>query len=133
MHFVQSNLSSSTFGVLRGLHSQDFPHEQAKLVYCVCGVIYDVAVDIRVESPLFGQWTGVELSEQNRRQIWIPEGFAHGFICLSEQATVAYHTTTYYCPEAEQHFAWNDSRFKILWPIEKQNLILSEADALVCQ
>ena len=96
------------------------------------GVIYDVAVDIRDESPFFGQWTSVKLSEQNRRQIWIPEGFAHGFVCLSEQATVVYHTTAYYHSEVEQRFAYNDHRFNIHWPIERQNLILSEADALVC-
>ena len=133
VHFVQTNTSCSTYGVLRGLHSQRFPYAQAKLIYCVSGVIYDVAVDVRDESPLFGQWTGVELSEQNRRQIWIPEGFAHGFVCLSEKATVLYQTTAYYCPDAELRFAWNDHRFNIDWPVEQQNLVLSEADALVCQ
>ncbi len=132
IHFVQSNLSHSTYGVLRGLHRQCAPHAQAKLVYCVSGSIYDVVVDVRSESPFFGQWLSVELSEQNRQQIWIPEGFAHGFVCLSEEATVIYHTTAYYCLEAEQRFAWNDCRFNIHWPIDRQKLILSEADSLVC-
>ncbi|HFO3477547.1 TPA: dTDP-4-dehydrorhamnose 3,5-epimerase, partial [Escherichia coli] len=96
--FVQDNHSKSSKGVLRGLHFQKNPYEQGKLVRCIRGEVYDVAVDIRKDSPTFGQWFGVNLSDENKKQLWIPEGFAHGFITLSDVAEFVYKTTNYYAP-----------------------------------
>ena len=114
--FVQDNRSKSTKGVLRGLHAQR-ARPQGKLVQCVQGKIFDVAVDIRRGSPTFGQWTGVELSEDNRRQLWVPAGLAHGFLVLSEAAEVLYKTTDYYAPEHERSIAWDDPTIAIDWPL----------------
>ena len=114
--FVQDNHSRSVKGVLRGLHYQLPPMAQAKLVRCVVGEVFDVAVDIRQNSPTFGKWVGVHLSAENKRQFWIPEGFAHGFLVLSESAEFLYKTTNYYAPEYDRGIAWNDPDINITWP-----------------
>ncbi|MGR6503013.1 dTDP-4-dehydrorhamnose 3,5-epimerase [Shewanella sp. Koi 1] len=116
VNFVQDNHSKSNKGVLRGLHYQLAPNAQAKLVRCVVGEVFDVAVDIRQSSPFFGQWVGVHLSAENKRQLWIPEGFAHGFVTLSDTAEFLYKTTDYYHRESEGAIAWNDLELNILWP-----------------
>ncbi len=113
--FVQDNHSRSSKGVLRGLHYQ-IQQPQGKLVRVVRGVVFDVAVDIRRSSPTFGQWVGVELSAENHRQLWVPPGFAHGFLVLSETADFLYKTTEYYAPEHERCIAWNDPALAIAWP-----------------
>lgn len=118
VQFVQDNHSKSSKGVLRGLHFQLAPYAQGKLVRCVAGEVFDVAVDIRKSSPTFGKWVGVNLSEQNKRQLWIPEGFAHGFLVLSETAEFLYKTTNYYAPEFDRGIKWNDSTLSIDWPDE---------------
>lgn len=118
VNFVQDNHSKSSYGVLRGLHYQLPPHAQGKLVRCVVGEVFDVAVDIRKSSPTFGQWVGVHLSAENKRQLWIPEGFAHGFVTLSETAEFVYKTTNYYMPQSEASICWNDPQVGIDWPIE---------------
>ena len=114
--FVQDNHSKSARGVLRGLHYQLAPKAQGKLVRVVRGAVFDVAVDIRKSSPSFGQWVGTELSDANRRQLWIPPGFAHGFLVLSESAEFLYKTTEYYAPDLERCIIWNDPRLAIDWP-----------------
>ncbi|MFM1703583.1 dTDP-4-dehydrorhamnose 3,5-epimerase [Aeromonas salmonicida] len=126
--FVQDNHSKSSKGVLRGLHYQLPPHAQGKLVRCVAGEVFDVAVDIRKSSPTFGQWVGVHLSGENKRQLWIPEGFAHGFVTLSESADFLYKTTNYYHHKSEGSICWDDSEINIEWPIE--GALLSEKDKL---
>ncbi|MBU3542197.1 dTDP-4-dehydrorhamnose 3,5-epimerase [Polynucleobacter sp. MWH-Loch1C5] len=113
--FVQDNHSKSKKGVLRGLHYQA-EYTQAKLVRVTQGVVYDVAVDLRQSSTTFGQWVGVELSAENKRQLWIPKGFAHGFLVMSDQAEFLYKTTNYYHPPSEQSLHWSDSRLAIDWP-----------------
>ena len=130
VEFVQDNHSRSSQGVLRGLHYQMAPHAQGKLVRCVAGEVFDVAVDIRKDSPTFGQWVGVNLSAQNKRQLWIPEGFAHGFLTLSEHAEFLYKTTDYYQPTAERSILWNDATLTIAWPELAMSPILSPKDAL---
>ena len=115
--FIQDNYSHSTRGTLRGLHYQ-LKHPQGKLVYVVSGEIYDVAVDIRRGSPGFGKWTGQYLSGKNRRQIYIPEGFAHGFCVISETADVLYKTTDLYNPDDEYGVLWSDPTIRIDWPVE---------------
>ncbi|HYE74576.1 MAG TPA: dTDP-4-dehydrorhamnose 3,5-epimerase [Blastocatellia bacterium] len=114
--FVQDNHSGSEQGTLRGLHYQ-IKQPQGKLVRVLAGAIYDVAVDIRRHSPTFGQWVAAELSSENRQQIWVPPGFAHGFYVLSEWAEVAYKTTDYYAPEWERTIKWDDPELKIEWPL----------------
>lgn len=116
--FLQDNHSRSTRGVLRGLHYQLPPHAQGKLVRVVQGAVFDVAVDIRKSSPTFGQWVGEILSADNKHQLWIPPGFAHGFITLSETAEFLYKTTAFYTPECERCIAWNDPEIGIEWPFE---------------
>lgn len=123
--FVQDNLSHSKRGVLRGLHFQ-YPTWQGKLVHVVQGEIFDVAVDIRPDSPTFGQWFGVTLSSENRRQLYISPGFAHGFCVLSETADVMYKCTAYYKPEEEQTLLWNDPTLAIKWPVAQP--VMSEKD-----
>ncbi|MEB7713077.1 dTDP-4-dehydrorhamnose 3,5-epimerase [Kluyvera cryocrescens] len=125
--FVQDNHSKSTKGVLRGLHFQKAPHAQGKLVRCVVGEVYDVAVDIRKESTTFGKWVGVNLSAENKRQLWIPEGFAHGFLVMSDKAEFVYKTTNYYYPESDCGIIWDDHTVGIKWP-NVGPLILSEKD-----
>lgn len=135
--FVQDNHSRSARGVLRGLHYQLPPHAQGKLVRVVQGEVFDVAVDIRRNSPTFGQWVGATLSAENRQQLWIPEGFAHGFITLSESAEFLYKTTNFYAPGSERCIAWDDPVLGIQWPFEgspnlsdkdRQGLSLDQAD-----
>ncbi|MEO1250626.1 MAG: dTDP-4-dehydrorhamnose 3,5-epimerase, partial [Pseudomonadota bacterium] len=127
--FVQNNRSSSKAGVLRGLHFQ-WPNPQGKLVRVDFGSVFDVAVDIRPESPQFGQWHGEILSDQNHRQLWIPEGFAHGFLTLSEQAVVGYLCSDYYVGENDRAIVWNDPDIGIDWPLESGIApIISEKDA----
>ena len=128
VNFVQDNHSKSSKGVLRGLHYQLPPHAQGKLVRCVAGEVFDVAVDIRKSSPTFGKWVGVHLSGENKRQLWIPEGFAHGFVTLSETAEFLYKTTNYYCVASDRGVAWNDEQLAVAWPVEGMNLILSDKD-----
>jgi dTDP-4-dehydrorhamnose 3,5-epimerase len=113
--FVQDNHSRSAKGVLRGLHYQ-LQQAQGKLVRVVRGAVFDVAVDIRKSSPTFGQWVGCELTEDNHRQFWVPPGFAHGFVVLSESADFLYKTTDYYAPAHERCIAWNDPAIGIAWP-----------------
>lgn len=127
--FVQDNHSKSSKGVLRGLHYQLSPHAQGKLVRCVAGEVFDVAVDIRKRSPTFGQWVGVLLSGENKRQLWIPEGFAHGFLVLSDTAEVLYKVTNFYHKESEQSIDWHDSTLDIKWPLHDVHLCLSDKDA----
>ena len=115
LNFVQDNHSRSSRGVLRGLHYQ-LQQAQGKLVRVVRGAVFDVAVDIRKSSPTFGQWVGCELSEDNHRQFWVPPGFAHGFVVLSETADFLYKTTDYYAPAHERCIAWNDPAIGIAWP-----------------
>ena len=115
--FVQDNHSRSAKGVLRGLHYQ-IRQPQGKLVRVARGAAFDVAVDVRKSSPTFGRWVGVELSEQNNRQLWVPPGFAHGFVVTSETADFLYKATDYYAPEHERCIAWNDPRIGIDWPLE---------------
>ncbi len=115
--FVQDNQSQSQHGVLRGLHYQ-IEQPQGKLIRCLRGEIFDVAVDLRKSSPTFGQWVGVELSGENRRMLWIPSGFAHGFLVLSETADVLYKTTDFYAPKHERTILWNDPTIHIHWPID---------------
>ncbi|MFQ2553063.1 dTDP-4-dehydrorhamnose 3,5-epimerase [Aeromonas caviae] len=126
--FVQDNHSKSSRGVLRGLHYQLPPHAQGKLVRCVAGEVFDVAVDIRKSSATFGQWVGVHLSGENKLQLWIPEGFAHGFVTLSDTAEFLYKTTNYYCVASDRGIAWNDEQLAVAWPIEGMNLTLSDKD-----
>ena len=125
--FVQDNHSKSSRGVLRGLHYQLPPMEQGKLVRVIQGEVFDVAVDIRKTSPTFGQWVGVYLSAENKRQLWVPEGFAHGFLTLSDTAESLYKTTNYYSPQHEEAIAWNDPDLNIQWP-QVDAVILSSKD-----
>ncbi|MGO4760919.1 dTDP-4-dehydrorhamnose 3,5-epimerase [Cupriavidus sp. 2KB_3] len=125
--FVQDNHSRSAHGVLRGLHYQ-INNPQGKLVRVVSGEVFDVAVDIRRSSPTFGQWVGVRLSAQNKRQLWVPEGFAHGFVVLSESAEFLYKTTDYYSPQFERSIIWNDPDLAIEWPFDGTP-VLSAKDA----
>ncbi len=125
--FVQDNHSKSSLGVLRGLHFQNAPHAQGKLVRVLQGNIFDVAIDIRPHSVTFGQWVSAHLSSENKKQIWIPAGFAHGFLTLSETAEVAYKTTGHYHPESECSLNWDDPQIGIQWP-ENISPILSSKD-----
>lgn len=126
--FVQDNHSRSARGVLRGLHYQT-RQSQGKLVWVVQGSVFDVTVDLRKSSSTFGQWVGVELSEENHRQLWIPPGFAHGFLVTSDSADFLYKTTDYYAPEFERCLAWNDPTVGVDWPLDGEPL-LSAKDRL---
>ena len=117
LNFVQDNHSRSSQGVLRGLHYQLPPTPQGKLVRCILGEVFDVAVDIRRQSPTFGHWVGARLNAENKLQMWIPEGFAHGFLVLSEFAEFLYKTTDYYNPTQERGLLWNDPDLAIEWPL----------------
>ncbi|WP_456397410.1 dTDP-4-dehydrorhamnose 3,5-epimerase [Desulfurobacterium sp.] len=128
VEFVQDNHSKSIKGVLRGLHYQAKPRTQGKLVRCIRGRIFDVAVDIRKGSSTFGRWVGFELSEENKFMLWIPAGFAHGFLTLSEEAEIVYKVSgSEYSPEHDRNIRWNDPDISIKWPIQG-NPILSEKD-----
>lgn len=122
LNFVQDNHSSSARNVLRGLHYQ-LGRPQGKLVRVVAGSVFDVAVDLRRSSPSFAQWTGEVLSAENKAQLWVPEGFAHGFLVLSDSAEVVYKLTDYYAPEDEHCIAWNDPDLGITWPITNAPLV----------
>ncbi len=126
--FVQENHSKSNYGVLRGLHYQLPPFEQGKLLRVISGEIFDVAIDIRKSSPNFGKWMGINISAVNKKQIWIPEGFAHGFLVLSNEAEILYKTTNFYNKDSERTIVWNDNFINIKWPIKNLNPILSEKD-----
>ena len=128
--FVQDNHSRSSRGVLRGLHYQ-IQQAQGKLVRVARGAVFDVAVDIRRSSPTFGQWVGAELTEDNQHQLWVPPGFAHGFVVLSESADFLYKTTDYYAPQHERSIAWNDPSIGISWPAlaQGQQPLLSAKDS----
>ncbi len=126
--FVQDNHSRSSKGVLRGLHYQLPPHAQGKLVRVVRGAVWDVAVDIRQNSATFGQWVGQELTEDNHKQFWIPPGFAHGFVVLSDSADFLYKTTNYYAPQSDRGLLWNDPDIGIAWPDLGMELLLSDKD-----
>lgn len=125
IEFVQDNHSKSTKGVLRGLHYQVEPYAQGKLVRCIAGEVFDVAVDIRKDSETFGKWVGVNISSENKRQLWIPEGFAHGFLVLSDSADFLYKTSNYYSPIHERGIVWNDPTININWPINIDKILLS--------
>lgn len=127
--FVQDNHSRSSKGVLRGLHFQLPPHAQGKLVRVAAGKVIDVAVDLRRSSPRFGQWVAVELSADNHRQLWIPPGFAHGFVVLSESADFLYKTTDYYAPKAEGSVRWDDLQLGIDWQLGGVQPLVSPKDA----
>jgi dTDP-4-dehydrorhamnose 3,5-epimerase len=124
--FVQDNHSASTKGTLRGMHWQLSPHAQSKLVRVCVGEVYDVAIDIRKNSPTFGQWEGFYLSAKNKKQVFIPAGFAHGFYVLSDYSEFLYKCNTYYSPEHERGFCWNDKTVNIKWPSLKP--VLSDRD-----
>ena len=128
VEFVQDNHSKSCKGVLRGLHYQLEPYAQGKLVRCVVGEVFDVAVDIRKSSSTFGKWVGVSLSAENKRQLWIPEGFAHGFLTLKDNTEILYKTTSYYSPEYERSIIWNDEDLVIKWPNDP--CVISHKDSL---
>lgn len=127
-NFVQDNHSKSSRGVLRGLHYQLPPKAQGKLVRVVQGKVWDVAVDIRKGSSTFGQWVGEELSADNHKQLWIPPGFAHGFITLSDTAEFLYKTTDYYSPEHERAIRWDDPQLAITWPLYTTDIQISAKD-----
>ena len=128
LQFVQDNQSKSKKNVLRGLHYQVEQH-QGKLVRVLQGEIFDVAVDVRKNSPNFGKWVGANLSAENKHQLWVPEGFAHGFLVLSDTAEVLYKTTTYWAPEYERCIIWNDATLNIAWPLSEEPL-LKESDLM---
>lgn len=127
--FVQDNHSCSSKGVLRGLHYQLPPHPQGKLVRVVQGAVFDVAVDIRKGSPTFGKWVGAELTADNHRQLWIPEGFAHGFVALTDNAHFLYKTTDVYAKDCERSIVWNDPAIGIDWPLAGLQPNLAQKDA----
>ena len=129
--FVQDNQSKSSYGVIRGLHYQLNPHAQTKLVRCLEGVIYDVAVDVRKGSPTFGKWFGVELSADNKKQLYIPQGFAHGFSVLSPTAIVFYKCDNLYSPGSEGGILYNDQDLAIDWRVDPAKAILSPKDKLL--
>jgi dTDP-4-dehydrorhamnose 3,5-epimerase len=130
VRFVQDNESRSVYGVIRGLHFQKPPHAQAKLVRVVKGKVLDVAVDLRKDSPTFGQHVAMELSDENRRQMFIPHGFAHGLSVLSEEAVFQYKCDSYYAPESEGSLAWNDPDLNIDWNVPAGSEILSDKDRM---
>lgn len=128
VEFIQDNESRSSYGVLRGLHYQKGEFSQAKLVRVIKGRVLDVAVDIRKSSPTFGKYVAVELSAENKRQLFIPRGFAHGFLVLSDDAIFMYKVDNVYAPQAEASIRWNDEDINIQWPIDSKDVITSEKD-----
>lgn len=127
-HFVQDNISKSSYGVLRGLHLQKGEHAQAKLVSCLEGRVFDVAVDLRKGSPTFGQWYGIELTPENKLQLYVPRGFGHGFSVLSETAIFSYKCDNFYNKESEGSVIWNDPDLNIDWKLPLDSVQLSEKD-----
>ena len=130
-HFVQDNISKSTYGVLRGLHLQKGEHAQAKLVSCLEGSVWDVAVDLREDSPTFGKWYGIELTEENKLQFYVPRGFAHGFSVLSETAIFAYKCDNFYNKASESGIMYNDEELKIDWKLPLDKVLISEKDQIL--
>lgn len=130
-HFVQDNISKSSYGVLRGLHLQKGEHAQAKLVSCLEGKVFDVAVDLRLDSPTFGKWFGIELTPENKLQLYVPRGFGHGFSVLSETAVFAYKCDNFYNKESEGGVLWNDGELNIDWKLPLEDVILSDKDAIL--
>lgn len=130
VEFIQDNESKSSYGVLRGLHYQKGEYSQAKLVRVIRGRVLDVAVDIRKSSPTFGKYVAVELSEDNKRQLFIPRGFAHGFLVLSDEAVFTYKVDNVYAPQHEASIRWNDKDINIEWPISADDVLTSEKDFL---
>lgn len=130
--FIQDNESKSSYGVLRGLHYQKGEFSQAKLVRVIKGRVLDVAVDIRKSSSTFGKYVAVELSEENKRQFFIPRGFAHGFLVLSDEAVFTYKVDNVYAPQAEASIRWNDETIGIDWPIDAKDVLTSEKDLKAC-
>ena len=128
VEFIQDNESKSSYGVLRGLHYQKGEWSQAKLVRVIKGRVLDVAVDIRKSSPTFGQHVAVELSDENKRQFFIPRGFAHGFLVLSDEAVFTYKVDNVYAPQAEAGIRWNDETIAVEWPIDPKDVVTSEKD-----
>ena len=128
-HFVQDNISKSSYGVLRGVHLQKGEHAQAKLVSCLAGKVFDVAVDLREDSPTFGQWFGVELTPENKLQLYVPRGFGHGFSVLSETAIFSYKCDNFYHKESEGSVIWNDKDLNIDWKLPADKVLLSEKDS----
>ena len=128
-HFVQDNISKSSYGVLRGIHLQKGEHAQAKLVSCLEGKVFDVAVDLREDSPTFGQWFGVELTPENKLQLYVPRGFGHGFSVLSETAIFSYKCDNFYHKESEGSVIWNDKDLNIDWKLPADKILLSEKDS----
>ena len=127
-HFVQDNISKSSYGVLRGVHLQKGEHAQAKLVSCLEGKVWDVAVDLRKDSPTFGKWFGVELTPENKLQLYVPRGFGHGFSVLSDTAIFAYKCDNFYEKDAEGSVIWNDEELNIDWKLPKEVIQLSDKD-----
>lgn len=130
-HFVQDNVSKSSYGVIRGLHLQKGEHAQAKLVSCLEGKVFDVAVDLRENSPSFGKWFGIELTAENRLQLYVPRGFGHGFSVLSETAVFSYKCDNFYNKSSEGGVLWNDPELDIDWHLPIQDTILSEKDKVL--
>ena len=131
VNFVQDNESKSSRGVLRGLHFQKPPFAQAKLVRCVKGKVLDIAVDIRKGSPTYGEYEIVELSEDNKRQLFVPRGFAHGFVVISDEAIFSYKVDNWYSPEHDSGILWNDASLNIDWQINPDEVLLSEKDKVL--
>lgn len=129
-HFVQDNVSKSSYGVLRGLHFQKGEHAQAKLVSCLDGKVFDVAVDLRKDSPTFGRSFGIELTGENKLQLYVPRGFAHGFAVISDKATFTYKCDNFYNKESEGSVLWNDADLGIDWKLPADDVLLSEKDKL---
>jgi dTDP-4-dehydrorhamnose 3,5-epimerase len=127
--FVQDNHSKSSKGVLRGLHYQEEPFAQGKLVRVIVGEVFDVAVDVRKDSPTYGQWVAEVLSGENKKQLWIPEGFAHGFLTLSNEAEFLYKTTDFYNKESEKSIHWKNNEFNIDWPKVEARVLTSKKDS----
>jgi len=130
-HFVQDNISKSSYGVLRGLHLQKGEHAQAKLVSCLEGKVFDVAVDLRKDSATFGKWFGVELTPENKLQLYVPRGFGHGFSVLSETAVFSYKCDNFYNKDSEGSVIWNDPDLNIDWKLPNGAIILSEKDKIL--
>ena len=130
-HFVQDNISKSSYGVLRGLHLQKGEHAQAKLVSCLEGKVFDVAVDLREDSPTFGKWFGIELTPENKLQLYVPRGFGHGFSVLSDTAVFAYKCDNFYNKESEGGVLWNDENINVNWQLPLEDVILSDKDAVL--
>lgn len=130
-HFVQDNISKSSYGVLRGIHLQKGEHAQAKLVSCLEGKVFDVAVDLRKDSATFGKWFGVELTPENKLQLYVPRGFGHGFSVLSDSAIFSYKCDNFYNKDAEGSVIWNDRDLNIDWKLAPEDILLSEKDRIL--